>query len=246
MKRLMFVLFFVSTVVGAVEPQLNASLAFPPELSIEEIILADTELMPEHVEMTKIAFASDYDQKVVDVDGGEVLASPYFEAVITTRRGRKHEDTLSEVSVYMEIPVTSNVSFWASVSRDSTFRGTYLGFAKKQGDWQIALGGGFVRYDDMNHFVINPWMSYSNESYEGYLHAEYYHNDSDNPWWYKGYLEKKFGDFGFGIYGEAGLGLGPRLSWKATPNLKFWVTTPVVYMPEHGKIGVLAGVVISF
>ncbi|MCF7815704.1 MAG: hypothetical protein K9M10_01260 [Candidatus Pacebacteria bacterium] len=233
----------MSQMAFAYDSPWEKTLAYPPTLTGEELALAETELLPENVEKTKIALASDYGQKFDDTLNE---ASPYVEIVMKTRRGKDPANSLNDVSAYVEFPLTATLSLWVTGTDDETFKGTYVGLARKFGNWQVALGGGSVVYGDTRHNVINPWILYSTDSYEAYLHAEYYGKESDNRWWYKAFADKKFGNTSFGLYGEAGVGIGPRLSWQVTKNLKFWVMVPVALQPNEGKIKFMAAAVVMF
>lgn len=243
MKNLLWVLFFVTAVSNANEGRLDPTLAFPPSFTANEIRLADAELDPSVVNNTKIAYASDFGQRQVN-ESGE--AQPSYEMTFSTRRGKSSTDSYNSAGVYAEVPMSETTSFWVSLYTDPTFRGAYAGLAKKYGNWQIALGGGSVEYDDVRHTVVNPWVFYSSDEYEALVHAEYYHNEVDNQWWYKGYIEKKFNTVGIGLYGEAKYGIGPRITWAMASHVKWWVTVPMLALPDTERSKFTLGVTISF
>ena len=238
---------FCGTAFANVLPPLNSELAYPVAMTPEEIVLADEELLPKNVNRTFKALASENGQKLPDEEKADEPA-PYVEAVFSTRRGVEPSDSYSGVGVYAEIPFgTDGYSIWFSGYKDPAFTGNYLGIAKKIGNWQVGLGTGNVHYDEVRHTVTNPWVYYSSEEWEAYLHAEHYSREAESPWWYKGYVEKKFGDVALGLYGEKDMGVGPRLSYKLNDHVKVWATIPMWQQPkEAGRMKFLVNVVVSF
>ncbi len=223
----------------------DRTLAVPPVWPASEMALADTELLPENVNKTFVALASEHGQKFEEEKADE--PTPYYEVTFSTRRGKDSADSYSGVGVYAEFPLgTDGYSVWLSGYKDPGFTGTYVGLAKKIGNWQVGLGAGNVHYDEVRHTVINPWVYYSSEELDAYLHAEHYSRDSENPWWYKGYVEKKFGNIGLGLYGEKGMGVGPRLSFKLNNHVKVWATVPMWSQPETGRMKFFVNLVFSF
>ncbi len=224
----------------------DRALACPPEWSASEIALAEVEVLPENWNKTKVAYASDYGQKLEEKSDEP---TPYFEVSGTTRRGNDPANSFGSIGFYGELPIGGDGwALWLSGSQDPAFRGSYIGFAKKFGNWQLGLGTGSVHYGEQNRSVQNPWVYYSSDEYEALAHAEHYGKEyEDNPWWHKAYIEKKVGDWGFGLYGESGMGTGPRVSYKITPNLKVWVTVPIWKQPEtDARMQFLAGFILSF
>ena len=220
-------------------------LAYPVPMTAEQIALADEELLPENVNKTKVAYASDHGQKFEEKSDEE--PAPYFEITSTTKRGKDSADSFGGIGFYAEFPINKEgLSLWLSGYKDPGFRAGYIGLAKKFGNWQWAIGGADATYGGKRHFVTNPWVYYSSEELDAYLHAEHYSRDSENPWWYKGYVEKKFGNIGLGLYGEKGMGVGPRLSFKLNNHVKVWATVPMWSQPETGRMKFFINVVFSF
>jgi hypothetical protein len=222
----------------------DRALSCPPEWTAYEMALAEVEVLPENWSKTKVVYASDYGQKLEEK---VEEPTPYFEATFSTRRGVEPSDSYSGVGVYAEIPFgTDGYSVWFSGYKDPAFTGNYLGIAKKIGNWQVGLGGGNVHYDELRHTVVNPWVYYSSEDWDAYLHAEHYSRETEKPWWYKGYIERKFGSIGVGAYGEKDMGVGPRLSYKLNDHVKVWATIPMWQQPGAGRMKFFINVVLSF
>lgn len=224
----------------------DSTLAYPVPMTQEQIALADEELLPENVGKTFIALASEHGQALHDEEKADEPA-PLVEVTFSTRRGVEPSDGYGAVNVYAEIPFgTDGYSVWFSGYKDPAFTGNYLGLAKKIGNWQVGLGAGNVHYGEVRHTVTNPWVYYSSEEWEAYVHAEHYSREADNPWWYKGYAEKKFGDCSLGVYGEKDMGIGPRVSCKLNDHVKVWATVPMWQQPETGKMKFFVNLVFSF
>lgn len=235
---------FCATALANVVPW-DRELAYPVPMTAEQIALADEELLPENVNKTKTAYASDHGQVFIDTTDDE--PTPLLEVTFSTRRGVEPSDGYGAVNVYAEVPFgTDGYSVWFSGYKDPAFTGNYLGLAKKFGNWQVGLGAGNVHYDEVRHTVVNPWVYYSSEEWEAYVHAEHYSREADNPWWYKGYAEKKFGNIGLGLYGEKDMGIGPRLSYKLNDHMRVWATVPMWQQPETEKMKFFVNLVFSF
>lgn len=165
----------------------------------------------------------------------------YAEFGISHYSGKSSADSLSAVSAYIETPLKKNYALWGSVYHDKGFDGAYAGLSKKFGNWQVALGLGSAWYDDTRKNVINPWLFYSSDEYEALAHAERYLHDNENPWFYKGYVQKKFNNFAMGIYGEKDFGIGPMLTVSLHKAIKVWIVVPVVKRPNEGGTKFLIG-----
>ncbi len=239
--------FMCSGVLASDVSTHNSGLMLPPALSAREVALADTEMVAMDSNEPKVVFASEYDQKSEDtVSEADAEAAPYFELSLTHKRGKDAADNLRSVSAYAEIPVTEDISVWATASDDSAARLAYAGVLKKVGNWSLAVGGGTVTYGGSHHTVFNPWVYYSSDQYEGNFSMERYSNEPDDPWYYEGYVEKKFNAVALGVYGEKGLGFGPRVSYRTSKNMKVWMTVPVTNRPETSQIKFLFGFIFSF
>ncbi len=237
---------FCGTAFANVLPPLNSELAYPVPMTAEQIVLADEELLPENVNRTFVALASDHGQKLPEEETADE-PTPYFDVTFSTRRGKNPSDGYSAVNVYGEIPFGADgYSVWFSGYKDPEFKGIYAGLAKKFGNWQVGLGGGKVHYDGMSHTVTNPWVYYDSEKLEAYGHLEHYSKDSKNPFWGKAYAEWKFNPIGAGFYWEKDMGLGPRLSYKVNDHVKVWGVIPVWAQPETEKMKLFINLVLSY
>jgi hypothetical protein len=171
----------------------------------------------------------------------------YTELSVQRYVSKSDTDSYTGTSLYVEVPVsTDSVSLWGTIYHDKLFQGVYAGVAKKYGDWQIALGVGTVRDDGIPKNVINPWVYYRSDTVEAYMHAEHYSKDSD-PWWYKGYVQKKLSDSLFaGVYGEKDFGIGPIMTWEVAKGVKLWATVPVAHKPKEEGMKFLLGIKFVF
>jgi len=161
-------------------------------------------------------------------------------------RHSEEQKSLAQVSVYLEKSLAAEVSVFAIAYYDQEFRSAALGLAKKFDDWQFGLGLGQARYGNANHLVVNPWLYYATDSYQGYLHAEYYSNGLDEPRFFKGYWQKKLGRFFLGAYGESKFGLGPRLGANLLDEVTIWINVPVANRPTVGAMKYMAGLSVEF
>lgn len=224
----------------------DRELAKPIPMTAEQIALADEELLPENVNRTFIALASEHGQKMPDEEAIDEPA-PLLEVTFSSHRGKAASDSYDGVNVYAEFPLgTDGLSFWVTGYKDTAYKGVYAGLAKKFGNWQVGLGGGKVHYDGIRHTVTNPWVYFESDEWEAYVHAEHYSRDSENPWWYKGYVEKKFGDVGVGVYGEKDMGVGPRISYKLNDHVMVWATVPMWHQPATGRMKFFVNLVLSY
>ncbi len=223
----------------------DRSLATPPAMTAEELTKAEEELLPENVGKTHVAYASDYGQKY---EGGAVDEfQPYAEVQLTYRNGRNSQRDLFGRQVYLENPLgDSGYSVWASAYKDQEFKSAYVGLALKEGNWQFGLGLGSAWYDDRRRNAITPWVYYSSAEYVGLFIAERYLGDHEDPWFYKGYFQKKIGSFGIGVYGEKGAGIGPMLSYNITKSVKVWGAAPVAKKPSDGGFSFIFGLNVEF
>jgi hypothetical protein len=161
-------------------------------------------------------------------------------------RNTEEQKSLSQVSVYLEKTITSDVSAFVSGYHDPEFRSTTVGLGKKFDDVQIGFDLGQATYGGTNHLVVNPWLYYSTDSYQGYLHAEYYRNGLDQPRFFKGYLQRTFGPLFVGAYGETNFGFGPRIGVTLPGNVKTWVNLPMTNRPAVGAMEYMGGMSVEF
>lgn len=112
-------------------------------------------------------------------------------------------------------------------------------------NWQLGLGGGDAHYDEIHHTAINPWVYYSSEKWDIYLHSEHY-SRSNNPWWYKGYVQRKFDSIKIGLYKENGMGIGPSIAFGVTDHIGMKVIVSIWSKSEKEKTKFLINLVFSF
>ncbi len=165
----------------------------------------------------------------------------YAEFGISHYRGNANKDNLSGTTAYVQAPFIADYSAWGSVYHDKGFQGVYAGVSKQYGNLQVALGLGSAWYDDTRKNVINPWLFYSSDEYEALAHAERYLRDTEDPWFVKGYVQKKFNNFAIGVYGETDFGIGPMLTVNLHKAIKVWLVVPVASRPEEGGAKFLIG-----
>jgi hypothetical protein len=170
----------------------------------------------------------------------------YGEFAVAHRFGKARADGYSSATLYLEAPLQGDISLWGMGYHDPDFKEVYAGVAQKIGNLQIALGLGTGWYDDTRRTVVAPWVFYANDAYEGLLAAEYYHGDREEPWFYKGYLQKRFGDVLVGIYGEQAFGIGPMATWEMSKNVKVWATVPLAYTSEETPMRGMLGLKCTF
>ena len=178
-------------------------------------------------------------QGAIASDGAE--EGLYAEFGISHYSGKSSGDSLSTASAYVEVPLKVGASLWGTLYHDKDFKGAYVGLSKQFGNWQVALGLGSAWYDDTRKNVINPWLFYSSAEYEALAHAERYLRDNEDPWFVKGYVQKKFNNFAIGVYGETDFGIGPMLTISLHKAIKVWIIVPVASRPNEGGAKFLIG-----
>ncbi len=170
----------------------------------------------------------------------------YGELAIAHRFSKVRADGFSSATLYLETPLQGNTSLWGMAYHDPDFKEVYAGVAQKIDNLQIALGLGTAWYDGARRTVVAPWAFYSNDAYEGLLAAEYYHGDREEPWFYKGYIQKRFGDVLIGVYGEQAFGVGPIATWEVSKSVKVWATVPVAYTSDENPMRAMLGLKFTF
>lgn len=244
----MFAFLIFATAFGsgahAYESPWNTNLSLPPTLTPTEISEAEEELLPENWNTTRVAYASDHGQVMPDTMEKSAV---YAELSVVHRIGKAKRDSSTSSSLYIEtpIPLGEDLSVFAVGYYDREFQEVYAGLAKKFGNWQFGLGFGSAWSDGSRKTVIAPWMYYGSDEYEASILFERYLKDRSEPYIYKASIEKKFGDFQFGVYAEKDFGTGPLVTWKVSSKIKFFVTVPVVHLPDDGRMRVLIGMKIS-
>ncbi len=148
--------------------------------------------------------------------------------------------------VEKELPNADGLSIFGSAYHDEEFKSVFLGVAKKFGDFQVALSVGPAWYDNTRRVVYSPWVYYEADGVEGLAYTEYTPKDKDEPWFVKGYIHKRFGNYLAGVYGENGLGVGPMVGFYPQEKVKVWAMVPVISQPDEGRVKMMVGVTISF
>lgn len=169
-----------------------------------------------------------------------------IQLVSVPSKDRSVQRSLTEVSIYLEYAMTSEVSAFAVGYHDQEFRSETIGLARKLGNWQLGLGVGRAAFDDMNHLVINPWVYYSDDDYKGYLHYESYGKSHTDSYFVKGYALKHFGAVALGAHAEMDFGVGPRVEARLTDGLKLWGVVPVAHRPQEGAMKAMMGLTAEF
>jgi len=166
--------------------------------------------------------------------------------------GASHgNDPLVTIQLYLEyaLPSTAGHSVWAVAYHDKEFAALYAGIARKFGDFQLGVGLGNARYDATAHPTINVWSYYANSEsgVEASFAIERYGRDHGDPLFYKGYLQKRFGQFFGGVYGEKGLGIGPKLGFSLTDSVSLNMVIPVAKRPHsYERTDVVATLTFAF
>jgi hypothetical protein len=159
---------------------------------------------------------------------------------------KREQQSLSEISIYLEYEVADPVAIFFVGYHDQEFRSATLGLAQKMGDWQLGLGMGRAEFDDMNHLVINPWAYYADDEYTGYLHYESYRNGRAHSDFMKGYALRHFGAFSLGAHAEMDFGLGPRVEVMLSEGVRLWGVVPVAHKPTEGAMKAMIGLTAGF
>lgn len=169
-----------------------------------------------------------------------------IQVVSVASKDKSIQRSLTEISVYLEYGLTSEVSAFVVGYHDQEFRSATVGLARKLGDWQVGLGLGRAAFDDMDHLVINPWAYYADDDYKGYLHYESYRNGSAHSHFMKGYALKHFGAVSLGAHAEMDFGVGPRIEAKLIDSLRLWGVVPVAHRPKEGALKAMIGLTAEF
>jgi hypothetical protein len=162
-------------------------------------------------------------------------------------RDKSVQKSLFTKELYLELALADGFSAFGAAYHDKEFESAYLGVARQFGDFQVAIGAGKARYDDISHFVLNPWLYYQANQYTGLLTVEHYSNESDDPWYYKGYIERKVSErYYIGAFGEKGIGVGPMLGMYLGSQVNVWASAPIIYRPSQGGMQSLLGLTFEF
>jgi hypothetical protein len=136
----------------------------------------------------------------------------------------------------------SDMSVFAMVYHDESFKEAQLGLAKwLTNELQLGVGLGKARTGGSNISVISPWLYYENDDLRVDLLTEAY--SAGKPF-FKVNLEKDVsGSVYVGLYGETGVGLGPKVGYKVNDHISFWASRPVV---DRGDVQLLFAVNLEF
>lgn len=188
----------------------------PPEMSIEEIALADAELLPGVVEKTKVVYASDFYRQHPDQkkDNGELG----FWVEARTASG----DTPSEVTVYYEKSLTDSISAYAVFYKDADgYREYYAGPAFKLTDWlQVGIAfGRELEVETPSAARRAAFISIDRETFSVYATLE----DGGSGPWHKGIVLYKISEtFRAGLMKDSLVGSGPRVEYDILDNVQVW------------------------
>lgn len=162
-------------------------------------------------------------------------------------RDKDVQGNLLMKQVYLEKPISDGVSVFFFGYHDKEFHSGSVGLAKQVEDWQFGFGAGTAKYEKLSRFVVNPWLYYHKDTDSAVLSCEHYSKERDEPWFCKGYVERKFGDFLAGAYGETGSGTGPMVGYYLMDNVKLWASVPVVNKPRDGSgFNTFVGLTVKF
>ncbi len=222
-------ILMVSFTTVAQAQQWYGGLAFPPALSEEMQTIAALEAV---AEKPKVVLASEYEKE--KSSSSDVIGE--VRIVSMRSRDKDIQGNLLMKQIYLEKPFGDNgFSVYFSGYHDSEFRSGSVGAAKQLGDFQLGFGIGSAWYDNMSHTMLNPWVYYQKENDTALITCEHYSKEATEPWFCKGYVERKFGDFLVGAYGEKGSGIGPMLGYYLMDGVKMWVSVPTWNKPNDGS-----------
>lgn len=169
-----------------------------------------------------------------------------IQVVSLSSNDKRVQRSLTGVSIYLEHELADEATAFVVGYHDQEFRSVTIGLARKLGDWQLGLGVGHAAFDDMSHQLINPWAYYADDDYKGYLHYEFYRNDSTHSDFVKGYALKHFGAISLGAHVEMDFGVGPRIEARLADGLKVWGVVPVAHRPKEGEMKAMIGLTAEF
>lgn len=179
-----------------------------------------------------------------EIDSG---VSGEIRLVSMQSRDKSLQDNLFSKELYLEKAMTDGFSAFGAAYHNKEFESAYLGIARQSGDVQVAIGIGSARYNGLSRLVVNPWLYYHTDQYTGLLTAEHYNNEPYDPWFYKGYIERKFdGNYLIGLYGEKGMGAGPMVGIYLGSHAKIWASAPITSRPNQGGMRSLLGLTFEF
>lgn len=153
---------------------------------------------------------------------------------------------------YLEHEVTENLVVFLSAANSKGFDEVTVGPAYYiTPELQVGISAGVARYaagnedEKSSHSVALAFVYYKSDSVEAEVTAEKYGRDPE-PWYYQTYVQWSVGGNWFaGVYGEADVGWGPRISWAFHKNASVWAA-PIIEQLGDDKNKIVGGVAIAF
>lgn len=154
--------------------------------------------------------------------------------------------------LYVEHEVTENLAVYLSASKSKGFGEVTVGPAYYiTPELEIGISAGVAHYatadedKEANHRVVSGFVYYKSDAVEGELSVSRYNRDPDPTWW-QTYVQMPIGgNWAAGVYGEAYIGWGPRLSWEFHKNMSLWVA-PIVKQLGDDNHKLVGGIAIAF
>lgn len=193
-----------------------------------------------------------------------ILAALLFTSVAQAAEVQKEEESFpNEVTVtvyrgdvaaklYMEHSVTDSLAVYLNASASKGFGEVTIGPAYYiTPDLEVGVSVGVARYTsadedkDSNHRVVSGFIYYKSDAAEGELSVSRYNRDPD-PVWYQAYVQWPItGNWAAGVFGEALIGWGPRLSWTFHKNMSLWIA-PIVKQLGDDNHRLVGGIAVAF
>lgn len=176
----------------------------------------------------------------------EEESSPSNEVAITAYRG----DVVAKL--YVEHEVMENLVVYLSASKSRGFVEVTVGPAYYiTPELQVGVSAGVAHYasadeeDKNNHRVVSGFVYYKSDTVEGEVSVSRYSRDPDPTWW-QTYIQVPIGgNWSAGVYGEAAIGWGPRLSWAFHKNASVWFAPIAKELGDSGN-KIVGGIAIAF
>ncbi|MFZ2299741.1 MAG: hypothetical protein WAW00_01230 [Candidatus Moraniibacteriota bacterium] len=156
------------------------------------------------------------------------------------------------LKAYFEYAMTDDIAMSLSASKSKGFGEVTVGPAYYiTPELQVGVSVGVAHYatadedKESNHKVVSGFVYYKSDAVEGELSAARYNRDPD-PTWYQTYVQWSLNDnWAAGIFGEAAIGWGPRISWTFHKNMSLWVAPIVKQLgdDDHRRVG---GIAVAF
>lgn len=160
--------------------------------------------------------------------------------------GSDGEDNFS-TEAYLGKVLTDKWSVYVAGVHDENFESWYVGPARMFGDAQVGIGAGTARYGGESRLVVNPWVWYESDKWETYAEGEWYGEEDFDPWYYRGYVNRKVGDYFYGLQAERYVGIGPMMGkYFLDGKVKVSITVPLTEETNTEPMDVVVSVRISF